>query len=124
VDKRALGSANGIAHAASSFARITGPAVFGAVFGWTTTNGLPFPLDNSLVFILISLAAAGCLVISYTLLSPRINFSRQEWCELEVSLLNMEQEEVDEKGKTFRTRQRTESEHDTEILSGYEAGSP
>jgi hypothetical protein len=54
VEKRSLGSANGIAHAVSSLARITGPAMFGAVFEWTTTNGLPYPLNAHLVFILIS----------------------------------------------------------------------
>jgi hypothetical protein len=52
VDKRVLGSANGMQGAFSSLLRAFGPLLAGLMFGWTASNGLGFPLNYCLPFLL------------------------------------------------------------------------
>lgn len=78
-----LGSANGIAQAAVSLFRAIGPAMCGAIFGWSTNNGLSFPLDTHLLFIIISSLGLICIVLMYINLDDSINY--QQFSPIECS---------------------------------------
>lgn len=65
------GAVNGLGQSAGSLARAIGPSLGGAMFAWSNTAGLPFPLDYHFVFIFISLCTAGMTIYSFRL-SPDI----------------------------------------------------
>ena len=59
IDKRVLGSANGLANGLGAFARAFGPLAAGLIFSWTCSNDVfPFnfwlPFLLSAVFIVVS----------------------------------------------------------------------
>lgn len=51
IDKRVLGSANGIANGLGAFARAFGPLVAGMIFSWTCSNDV-FPINFWLPFLI------------------------------------------------------------------------
>jgi hypothetical protein len=57
-----LGRANGLFVTVSSLAKAFAPVLSGALFGWSTNNGLMFPLNYFLVFVLAGLAILGTIV--------------------------------------------------------------
>lgn len=63
VTRGYLGAANGIAQASVSLFRAIGPAAFGIIYGWSTNNGLGYPLDSHLLFLLVSLLGVICVVL-------------------------------------------------------------
>ncbi|XP_066302166.1 uncharacterized protein [Branchiostoma lanceolatum] len=71
------GSANGIAQTMAALVRVLAPVVLGNLFAWSTDNGLPWPLNHHLSFILVVvlslLAAFLC-----SRLPDAINCQREE----------------------------------------------
>lgn len=68
-----LGAANGIAQAGVSLCRAIGPALCGIIYGWSTNNGLGYPLDSHLLFILISLLGCLCVSLMYLYLDGNLD---------------------------------------------------
>ena len=42
----------------SGFGKAGGPAISGPIFAWSITNGLPWPLDHSLIFYAVAVMTA------------------------------------------------------------------
>lgn len=100
-----LGSANGMAQAAVSLFRAIGPAMCGAIFGWSTNNGLSFPLDTHLLFIIISCLGVICLALMYIYLDDSINYQQFSpiECSPEMPLLTARYGSLDFTEKPSRT---------------------
>jgi len=75
--KSVRGSINGVAQAASSAGRMLGPTVAGAIFAWSMNNGLPFPFNFHLIFIVLTLVCAFSYGMSL-LFDPALDSQKPE----------------------------------------------
>lgn len=64
VDKSRRGSLNGLIMSCGSCSKTVGPISAAILFAWTLGNGLYFPFDFHLLFILVSIAALSCAFIT------------------------------------------------------------
>jgi MFS family permease len=67
TDEVFLGRLNGSASAIGGLARALAPFVGGNLLAWSVNNGLGFPLNHYLVFLLLSIVAAGNVGLTYAL---------------------------------------------------------
>ncbi|KAF8242159.1 MFS general substrate transporter [Wilcoxina mikolae CBS 423.85] len=65
VEPKVRGAWNGIAQSVVSLLRTVGPASAGYLWSWGLKSGLGFPLNHYLVYLLISVIAAGQFVVSF-----------------------------------------------------------
>jgi MFS family permease len=74
------GMANGLSHSITNVSRIITPVIAGPLFAWTARNGLPFPLDMNLPFIIMTLlmiiGAAITLFLPKTINEPKSENNR------------------------------------------------
>jgi MFS family permease len=59
-----LGAINGVSQTFGSLCRSIGPFIGGAMWSWSTSAGLAFPLDYRLVFLCAAMLSAIVLVLS------------------------------------------------------------
>ncbi|KAF8536172.1 major facilitator superfamily domain-containing protein [Trichophaea hybrida] len=65
VEPKVRGTWNGIAQSVISLLRTVGPAGAGFLWSWGLKSGLEFPLNHYLVYLLMSVIAAGQFVVSF-----------------------------------------------------------
>lgn len=57
-----------------------GPTLGGLAFAWSSTNGLPFPLDQCFVFYMVALIVVSnfllCLMLEKKIEKPHKEYSR------------------------------------------------
>jgi len=75
------GSVNGLAQMGGALARAVGPTLGGVLFAWSSSNGLPFPLNFHFVFNLIAIFCLFNILLTLTL-SKNID-KRKEQIEIE-----------------------------------------
>jgi hypothetical protein len=61
------GSVNGISQSLVALSRALGPTVGSLLFAWSENNGLPWPLNYHLVFMLCFIASIGLVLFSFVL---------------------------------------------------------
>lgn len=76
VSSDQLGITNGISQASIAMFRAIGPALCGALFGWSTNNEMSFPMDSHLFFLFVSFLAGLCAVACVFYLDESINYMR------------------------------------------------
>ncbi|KAJ2717046.1 hypothetical protein H4R19_000213 [Coemansia spiralis] len=70
--KDMLGTVNSVQQLGAVAARITGPLISGALWGWSVRGGLPYPLNGHLVWVL----CGALLIVSWrasAALPPSVN---------------------------------------------------
>ncbi|CAG9334929.1 unnamed protein product [Blepharisma stoltei] len=85
-----LGTGNGVAQSAISLLRFLGPALAGAIFGWSLNNGLSYPMNSHLIFILFAIIGICCIILLIGL-DKNINKRKVE-ADILVPLLNKEKQ--------------------------------
>ncbi len=58
---------NGLSESAASLTKAVGPVSGGVIFAWSAGNGLSFPLNYYLIFIILSVSAAIGVLLSFKL---------------------------------------------------------
>ncbi|KAL6055097.1 MFS domain-containing protein [Balamuthia mandrillaris] len=81
-----LGAVNGLGQSLGSLGRAVGPAVAGTTFAWSLSNGLGFPFDFRMDYIILAILSLICAFIS--ILMPRT---------INVTFAEAEQEEAYQK---------------------------
>eukprot|EP00698_Gefionella_okellyi_P022023 TRINITY_DN7237_c0_g1_i1.p1 TRINITY_DN7237_c0_g1~~TRINITY_DN7237_c0_g1_i1.p1 ORF type:complete len:599 (-),score=131.00 TRINITY_DN7237_c0_g1_i1:38-1834(-) len=67
LHRHALGRGNGISQSIAALCSAAGPALGGAIFAWSLTNGLPAPFDYHIVFCLAAVLTGASLCMGWLL---------------------------------------------------------
>eukprot|EP01135_Chromosphaera_perkinsii_P001401 Nk52_evm2s167 gene=Nk52_evmTU2s167 len=79
-----LGAVNGISGSINAISRAIGPVLGGCIMAWSQSEGLPFPLDYHLAFIVVAILVVISLILSLFFPSSmnsraEISLARKSW---------------------------------------------
>lgn len=76
-DPKSVGSINGLSASIAALSRLIAPTFGGSVYAWSLNNGMPFPFDFHLVFLLLGMICGGMVWASQVFLDKSIDVRRK-----------------------------------------------